>query len=98
VESVRTVFGPKAVVLKRSNATEATFKRQPLDRFRVLHLAVHGVVDSKFPDRSALVMAPSPAEHEDGLLQLREIAGMKLNADFVTLSACDTSLGRIEGQ
>jgi CHAT domain-containing protein len=43
-------------------------------------------------------MAPSPAEHEDGLLQLREITGMKLNADLVTLSACDTSLGRIEGQ
>jgi CHAT domain-containing protein len=98
VESLRATFGPRAVVLKRSEANEATFKREPLDRFRVLHLAVHGVVDSKFPDRSALVLSPSPAEHEDGLLQIREITSMRLNADLVTLSACDTSLGRIEGQ
>lgn len=98
IESVRAAYGPKAVVLKRSAANEAAFKRQPLDRFRVLHLAVHGVVDSKFPDRSALVLAPSPSEHQDGLLQIREITSMRLNADLVTLSACDTSLGRIEGQ
>lgn len=98
VESVRAAFGNRSVVLKRGTATESRFKRQPLERFRILHLAVHGLVDSKFPERSALLLAPSPADHEDGLLQIREIGSLKLNADLVTLSACDTSLGRIEGQ
>jgi CHAT domain-containing protein len=98
VESVRAAFGGRSVVLKRGVATESRFKRQPLERFRILHLAVHGLVDAKFPERSALLLAPSPADHEDGLLQIREIGALKLNADLVTLSACDTSLGRIEGQ
>jgi tetratricopeptide (TPR) repeat protein len=98
VESVRATFGRGSVVLKRAAATESAFKRQPVQRFNILHLAVHGVVDAKFPERSALVLAPSPAEHEDGLLQIREISTMRLTADLVTLSACDTSLGRVEGQ
>ncbi len=98
VESVRAAYGPRSVILKRAAATESAFKRQPLGRFRMLHLAVHGIVDAKFPERSALVLTPSAPDHEDGLLQIREIAMMKLNADLVTLSACDTSLGRIEGQ
>ncbi|HEV2174170.1 MAG TPA: CHAT domain-containing protein, partial [Nitrospira sp.] len=36
-------------------------------------------------------------DQEDGLLQAREIVGLDLNADLVTLSACDAGAGRIEG-
>jgi CHAT domain-containing protein len=90
--------GPDSVVLQGKAATETTFKKQPLSSFTVLHLAVHGVADSKFPDRSALVFGADPESHEDGLLQVREIDSLHLNADLVTLSACDTGAGRIQGQ
>jgi hypothetical protein len=52
----------------------------------VLHLAAHGIMSTKFPARSALVLRPAGVE--DGLLQAREILDLRLNAVLVTLSAC----------
>lgn len=90
-------FGEDSTVLLGSEATEAAFKSQPLDRFRILHLAVHGVSSSEFPQRAALVLGTDTQANEDGLLQAREIAALPLNADLVILSACDTGAGRLQG-
>lgn len=95
-EAVRTAFGDDSQVLVREAATEAAVKAQPLSEYRVLHLAAHGIVSTKVPARSALVLRPSEAE--DGLLQAREILNLRLNASLVTLSACDTSTGTAQGQ
>lgn len=84
-------------MLLQKAATEAAFKSQPLEKFRILHLAVHGIASSKFPERAALVLAADPTSEEDGLLQAREISGLRLNADLVILSACDTGVGRLQG-
>jgi CHAT domain-containing protein len=86
-----------SVVLTGDNASEAAFKRLPLANFRMLHFAVHSAVDEEFPDRSALVLSSKANDLEDGLLQAREIVGLDLNAELVTLSACDAGAGRIEG-
>ena len=59
---------------------------------------VHGVAVPKYPERSALVLGNDPANREDGLLQVREITSLRLSADLVTLSACDTGTGRLEGE
>jgi CHAT domain-containing protein/tetratricopeptide (TPR) repeat protein len=96
-EAVRAAFGPGAThVLLRDTATEAAVKAQPLDEYRVLHLAAHGIMSTKVPARSAIVLRPSVTE--DGLLQAREILNLRLNASLVTLSACDTSTGAAQGQ
>jgi len=96
-ESVRAAFGASgSEVLVRDAATEAAVKAQPLVEYRVLHLAAHGIMSTKFPARSALVLRPSGVE--DGLLQAREILDLRLNAALVTLSACDTSTGADLGQ
>jgi len=79
-------------------ATESAFKKEPLDQFRILHLAVHGFADTQYPERSALVLAPDPKAGEDGLLQVREITRLRLNAELTTLSACDSGVGKLEGQ
>jgi CHAT domain-containing protein/tetratricopeptide (TPR) repeat protein len=85
-----------STVLVNAEATEAAVKAQPLADYRVIHLAAHGIVSTKAPARSALLLRPSGAE--DGLLQAREILNLRLNASLVTLSACDTSAGIEQGQ
>ena len=84
--------------LRRHAATEAAFKAQPLANFEIIHIAAHGIASPKFPDRAALVLGSDPRSGEDGLLQLREIRDLSLNADLVTPSACDTSVGPLEGR
>jgi CHAT domain-containing protein len=59
------------IILSGERATESEFKSQPLERFRVMHFAVHGLTSTKFPDRSALVFRPDPTKQEDGLLQAK---------------------------
>jgi CHAT domain-containing protein/tetratricopeptide (TPR) repeat protein len=95
---VAEALGPGGVALTGAIATEGALKKQSLDKFRVLHFAVHGLVSTKFPERSALVLYPEPASAEDGFWQSREIARTKLNADLVTLSACDVGFGRLVGE
>jgi CHAT domain-containing protein len=79
-------------------ATEAAFKREPLQGYRVIHLAVHAFADATFPDRAALVLLSDPTADEDGFLQASEIAQLRLNADLAVLSACDTAVGALTGQ
>ena len=66
---------------------------ESLDGYRVLHFATHGLVTAPRPDcppRPALVTSFAP-EGSDGLLSFREIFDLKLDADVVILSACDTA-------
>jgi len=89
-DAVAKILGGDSVILKGTGATEAAFKNQSLSRFRVIHFAVHGLVSTKYPERSALVFRPDPDAHEDGFLQAREIASLPIRAELVTLSACAT--------
>ena len=98
VESISRIVGKDAETLFGASATETAFKKEPLDQFRVLHLAVHGFADPQFPERSALVLGADPKAGEDGLLQVREIKKLRLNAELTTLSACDTGVGKLQGE
>jgi len=93
VEAIAADLPRPNTVLLGADATESHFKHLPLDSTRVIHLALHGYVDEDYPDRSALVFAPDPSGAEDGLLQVREIRALHLNANLVTLSACNTGVG-----
>jgi CHAT domain-containing protein len=98
VKAVAQALGSRSVVFAGGQATESTIRAQPLDKFQVLHFAVHGLLSTAHPERSALVFQANPASGEDGLLQAREISQLRLNADMVTLSACETGSGTIKGQ
>jgi CHAT domain-containing protein len=98
VVNAAEIIGGANQLLLEDKATEAAFKAQPLSEFQIIHLAVHGLANAKFPDRAALVLGSSAASSEDGLLQVREIRDLPLRADLVTLSACDTGTGKLLGQ
>lgn len=87
-----------ATVVLGAAATESALKKAAAERYRVIHLAVHSVVDTNDPDRAALIFLDDPAAGDDGLLQAPEIAQLRLHTDLVVLSACDTVVGPIEGQ
>jgi CHAT domain-containing protein len=100
VSEIRTVLrNARSTVLSGNRATETNFKREAAKSFSVVHLAVHAFADTNYPDRAALVFGADPAAGEDGLLQVREIRELPFTrTKLVTLSACDTSVGRIDGE
>lgn len=96
VAAVYSHFGRlSSTSLVGPHATEAALKAQSLELYSVLHLAVHGVIDSSMPSRSGLILGRGPDSEEDGILQVNEILRLPLNANLVTLSACQTALGRL---
>jgi CHAT domain-containing protein len=95
VETIGSDLPRPNTILLGARATETNFKRLPLNQYNVVHLALHGYVDPEFPDRSALVFAPQQPPTDDGLLQVREIRNLRLNANLVTLSACNTGVGPV---
>ncbi len=67
-----------------------------LERYRIVHFAVHGEVDDEQPMNSHLVLSLLDPEgrSRDGRLYLHEIDDLALSADLVVLSACNTALGK----
>ncbi len=67
-----------------------------LDRYRIVHFATHGLINSRHPELSALVLSTLDPQGRpvDGFLRLRDIYRLELRADLVVLSACQTALGR----
>jgi CHAT domain-containing protein len=88
--SVAAMFEPNARLLEGSTATETALKAQAAD-FQVLHFATHGVFNKNNPLLSGLELEAD--EQNDGLLEVHEILGLSLNAELVSLSACQTGLG-----
>src|SRR5207247_9668553 len=72
-----------------------------LGQRRIVHFATHGVLDSEHPDLSGLVLSlvDEKGTPQDGFLRLHDIYNLRLDADLVVLSACQTALGReIKGE
>lgn len=77
-------------------ANKVTALDPALNRFRVLHFATHGLLNSQHPELSGIVLSlvDERGRPIDGFLRLHDIYNMKLNADLVVLSACQTALGK----
>ena len=82
-----------------AEANEVNFRAQKLLDYRILYFATHGLLPGELKCQSepGLVLTPpvqqSASRLQDGLLEASEIAGLKLNADLVVLSACNTAGG-----
>lgn len=83
-------------VITGADATEDAVKASSLSAYRIIHFATHGLLDEYVSSRSALVLTLDDDPAEDGFFQAREIYDLKLDADLVVLSACQTARGVIE--
>jgi len=69
-----------------------------LERTSRLHFAVHGVANEQRPQLSGLALARGRDKNDDGFLRVHDIFDLKLNADLVVLSACDTGGAQVNGE
>lgn len=74
-------------------ATEAFVKNADLTNYKYVHFATHGVVHESKPELSRIYLGGT--QGEDGSLYSGEIYNLKINAELVTLSACETGLGKV---
>ena len=82
-------------------ANRATATSDELSNYRIVHFATHGLLNSEHPELSGLVLSlvDEQGRPQDGFLRLHEIFNLRLPAELVVLSACQTGLGKeIKGE
>ena len=92
-KAIAQILNTKALIGK-----EATKERvvSQMNKARIIHLATHGLLDD-FGEGIPGAIALTPAQNDNGLLTAGKILDLKLNAELVILSACDTGRGTITG-
>ena len=92
----RALGGASDSILLGAAASESGFRARPLDQYRVLYFATHGLLPGELHCQAepGLVLSPpvdtATTSDTDGLLESGEVATLRLNADLVVLSACNT--------
>lgn len=88
---------PASDIYLDKNATEVNVKEKPLADYKVVYFATHGLVAGDVTGMGepslALTLPSEPSALDDGLLTASEVTQLKLNADWVVLSACNTMAG-----
>lgn len=97
--ALRALAGERPIVVL--SGREATRDRllglAELPRAALVHVATHGEANESEPERSGLWLAAADSGAAPGFVSVSDILGLKLGAGLVTLSACETGLGRLEG-
>jgi CHAT domain-containing protein len=78
------------------SASRATAAGDEPGRYRIVHFATHGIIDSQHPELSGILLSfvNAGGGQENGFLQLHDIYNLRLSADLVVLSSCSTALGK----
>jgi CHAT domain-containing protein len=90
--AIAKLYGTQPLLGEQATKS-ALFQRLP--NARIIHLATHGLLDDAGGFFSSIALAPT--SQDNGFLTAREILSLKLNAELVVLSACNTGRGDING-
>jgi CHAT domain-containing protein/Tfp pilus assembly protein PilF len=98
-----TSLAPRSSTLKATGfeANRRLVASGELGRYRIVHFATHGLINSERPELSGLVLSlvDENGKPQDGFLRMSDIFNLRLPADLVVLSACQTALGKeIKGE
>jgi CHAT domain-containing protein/tetratricopeptide (TPR) repeat protein len=83
------------------DASRAAATSDELSQYRIIHFATHGLLNSQNPELSGIVLSlvDAQGQPQDGFMRLHEIYNLRLPAELVVLSACQTGLGKeIKGE
>jgi CHAT domain-containing protein/tetratricopeptide (TPR) repeat protein len=75
-------------------ASEENIDLRELSKYRVLHIATHGLLNAERPQFTGLVLSLIGNKSEDGFLRTDEVFNLRLSNPLVMLSACETGLGK----
>jgi CHAT domain-containing protein/tetratricopeptide (TPR) repeat protein len=95
-EIARAAGAESVTVLSGFAASRESLLQEKTFGYRIVHLASHSLVDDQHPELSAVVLSrfDDQGRPTNGLLLLEDISSLRLTADLVVLSACDTGLGQ----
>jgi CHAT domain-containing protein len=86
--------GAQADVWLDLNASEENIETRDMTKYRVVHIATHGLLNAERPQFTGLVLSLVGNKTEDGFLRTDEVFNLKLGSPLVILSACETGLGK----
>jgi len=95
--AIRQITGPgRTRLVMGFEANRKAIMDGSMARQRIIHFATHGMMDTRHPEMSGLVLSMfnKRGKFEDGYLRLSDIYNLKLSADLVVLSSCESALGR----
>lgn len=95
-ETIRSVVGNDCFLALDFKADLGTAVSPELSKYRIVHFATHGFLNSRNPELSGLIfsLVDEGAKPKNGFLRLHDVFGMKLPAQLVVLSGCRTGLGK----
>jgi CHAT domain-containing protein len=104
-QEARTIFAlgrqAEAMIALDFNANLKTATSAEIEQHRIIHFATHALLNNEHPEMSGLVLSlvNEQGEPQNGFLRLYDIYNLRLGADLVVLSACQTALGKqIKGE
>ena len=96
IEKIGALFKPQRIkTYVRREASKTQIKNNSLKDFKIIHIAAHSEIDDKNPSHSYIALSMSEEQENDALLYTSEIYNLTLNSDLVTLSACQSGLGKL---
>ena len=95
-DAITSLAGSESLKAIDFDANHSRATSEELSRYRILHFATHGLLNNETPELSGLVLSlvDEGGKPVEGFLRLHEIYNLRLNADLVVLSACQTALGK----